>query len=179
MNFLMSIIRTSYLNQQVKFNRIPAFFLVLIVLFCFSGCKSSSYLRENICSEGISARENNQKSGPITVQIKIDSVQVGDQVDRIDSSFTLRINKQSKLIAFNNEVAIKFFHIESKEYGNSIHELKYHVFIKHNGCWRIWTRNSRSINSNSKLGNMTFSGTLSIPEKVVFIKVVWYLHMIN
>jgi hypothetical protein len=123
--------------------------------------------------EGISTTSRSQKPGPITVQIQIDSVQFGDQIDRVDSLFSLRINKESRLIVLNNDLAIKLFHIESKEYGNNIHELKYHVFVKNNGCWRIWTRHGRSIASNPKHGRMTFSGTLKIPEKEVFIRVVW------
>lgn len=129
--------------------------------------------------EGIPTAGRSQKSGPITVQIKIDSVQFGDQIDRIDSVFSLRINNESRLIVLNNDLAIKLFHIESREYGNNIHELKYDVFVKDKGCWRIWTRHGHSITSNPKLGSMTFSGTLKIPEREVFIRVVWALWRID
>lgn len=176
MTFLKDKIRYIQFNQGLLASLRVIF--TLILLFSISNCKSPSYLEENICSEGIPSI-NKDKKGPITVQIHIDSVQFGDRLDRIDSTFTLRIKKESELISFSKEVAIKFFHIESKEYGNNIHELKYHVFIKHNNCWRIWTKHSRSISSDPKLGNMTFSGNLKIPEKEVFIKVKWTLYRIN
>lgn len=157
----------------------PLFILPILFILLNTGCKTSSSLDKQLCKEGLPNYGYKHKFGPIRFRIHIDTIQIGQKIERIDSSFNIKIDKESPVVLFNDEVALKFFLVKYQQYGSIVHELKYDIFLKYGNCWRIWTSNSSSISSNPKLGNKTFSGTLSVPEKEQFVKVVWSMYAIN
>lgn len=135
------------------------------------------------CIDSLSIKTSNEITGPINLRIKIESIQIGEEEKPIGKLFSVNIDKESELITFGDNYALKFFHLETIEYGNLVHLVRYDFFVKDSKleCWIRRTSYSYSkikyFESEYGVGSDSFS--MGEENSRDFIKIKWSLTRIK
>ncbi|MEY2924797.1 MAG: hypothetical protein RLZZ337_1345 [Bacteroidota bacterium] len=126
------------------------------------------------CIENLQKHVPQQKPGAIKLKIQVDSVHTHTAAFAIDTTFYLKLDKESDFLTFGGQFGLKLFHIEAQEYGNVIHQMKQDFFVYESDCWkRKVSLNYYNVNFNStSTANSTYFST-GFPGDPNYYKVVY------
>lgn len=123
------------------------FILTLLILTSCSNSQKTSSITSSqkgkyksdipVCIESGDLNPNVEKSGPIQLEVTIKSIQVGSEIEMVNKTQIIDLDKESDLIKFEKIYGLKFYHAEGYEYGNIVHLVKMN-FLQYKASKKCW-----------------------------------------
>lgn len=119
------------------------FLNVIIITMLLFSCKTKhtnvvKKTQTNVnCYEYLNLETSNEKFDLVTIDITLNSIQIGNDTFKIFQTKKIVIDDQSELLIFSDSFAFKFFRTKAIEYKRRINMVRYDFFIKNENCWEL------------------------------------------
>lgn len=106
----------------------------------------------SICEKSLYIDTTIQKSGPIKLELVIQSILIGKDLKSINKKVIIDLDHESDLIRFEKIYGLKFYHVEAFELGRIVHLVKCDFFNRttEKGCWERYSFNYSEVRVGDK-----------------------------